>query len=67
METIRSELPFDPAATTNQRKGCSDIVTSLPSVLPSEASLPTSGGLHRYEPVEFFQELLPGNAVLSTF
>ena len=24
-------------------------------------------GFHRYEPVKLFQELLPGNAVLSTF
>ena len=49
------------------RKGCSDIVTSLPSVLPFGVSLQTPGGLHRYEPVKLFQELLPGNAVLSTF
>ena len=27
----------------------------------------TPGGFHRYEPVKLFQELLPGNAVLSTF
>ena len=38
-----SELP-DPAATTNQRKGCSDVVTSLPSVLPFEVSLQLQEG-----------------------
>ena len=34
----------DRAATTNQRKGCSDIVTSLPSVLPFEVSLQLQEG-----------------------
>ena len=34
----------DPVPTTNQRKGCSDIVTSLPSVLPFEVSLQLQEG-----------------------
>ena len=34
----------DRAPTTNQRKGCSDIVTSLPSVLPFEVSLQLQEG-----------------------
>jgi hypothetical protein len=34
----------DRAAATNQRKGCSDIVTSLPSVLPFEVSLQLQEG-----------------------
>ena len=37
------ELP-DPVPTTNQHKGCSDIVTSLPSVLPFEVSLQLQEG-----------------------
>src|SRR5579863_9742528 len=44
MVTIRSgDLP-DRVRATNQRKGCTDIVPSLPSVLPFEVSLQLQEG-----------------------